>query len=261
MLRKLAKSIRANTLVGFFLIVPVVATILIFNFLFKLATNWLPQGAFPKLKTIWHGYPLRILTLLAIIVVFYFVGLLTRNILVRRLYQIGDKLLTRTPFIKGIYVSVRQISESLFTQRKTLFKEVVLVQYPRKGLYSIAFVTSRLPPSIARKVMGTSTSVSNFPTAAEKSTHSVEGNSEEVISLFIPTTPNPTSGGLIVVPRSEVIPLKMPVTDALTFIMSAGAVAPGEHADMRPTLLDKLEAWLKHDDDSTEKIDAAPTSI
>jgi len=246
MLRKLAKSIRANTLVGFFLIVPVVATILIFNFLFKLATNWLPQGAFPKLKIIWHGYPLRIVTLLAIIVVFYLVGLLTRNILGRRLYQIGDKLLTQIPFIKGIYVSVRQISESLFTQRKTLFKKVVLVQYPRKGLYSIAFVTANVPASITRSMVDTSASVPNAPTTA---------NHEEMISLFIPTTPNPTSGILIVVPRSEVIPLKMPVADALTFIMSAGAVAPGEHGDMRPTLLDKLEAWLKHGDDSAEKID------
>lgn len=239
MFTKFLRSIRANILVGLFLTVPVVATILIFNFLFKLATNWLPEDAFPELKTIWHGYPLRILTLLTILVVFYLLGLLTRNFLGRRLYLIGDKLLARIPFIKGVYLSVRRISESLFTQRKTLFKEVVLVQYPRKGLYSIAFVTASVPPSIARNLVGENTDV-------------------PCVSLFIPTTPNPTSGILILVPRTEVMPLKIPVADALTFVMSGGAVSPGVQGDVRPTLLDKLEVWLKHGDDSTsEKSDAA----
>lgn len=242
MLRKVLKSIRANILVGLFLTVPIVVTILIFNFLFKLATNWLPANMFPELSTVWHGYLLRILTLLAIIVVFYFVGLLTRNILGRRLYQVGDKLLARIPFIKGIYVSVRQISASLFTQRKTLFKEVVLVQYPRKGLYSIAFVTASVPHTVARNMVG-------------------QDSDKSCVSLFIPTTPNPTSGLLILVPRSEVIPLRMPVTDALTFVMSAGAVAPGKEGDITPTLLDKLESWLKHGESTPpEKTDAAATT-
>lgn len=241
MFAKFFKSIRANILVGSFLTVPVVATILIFNFLFKLATNWLPEDAFPELKVIWHGYPLRILTLLTIIVVFYLIGLLTRNFLGRRLYQIGDKLLSKIPLIKGIYMPVRRIGESLFTQRKTLFKEVVLVQYPRKGLYSLAFVTANVPPSIARNMVSSQTE-----------------QDEPCVSLFIPTTPNPTSGVLILAPKSEVIPVKIPVAEALTFVMSAGAVTPGTQGDATPTLLDKLEAWLKHGEDNPlpEKSDA-----
>lgn len=242
MFTKFFRSIRANILVGLFLTIPVVATILIFNFLFKLATSWLPEDAFPEFKTIGHGYPLRILTLLTILVVFYLLGLLTRNFLGRRLYQIGDKLLARIPFIKGIYISVRRISEAFFTQRKTLFKEVALVEYPRKGLYSLAFVTAYVPPALARNIVG-------------------EKTDESCLSLFIPTTPNPTSGILILVPKSEVIPLKIPVADAITFVMSAGAVGPGGQGDVRPTLLDKLETWLKHGDDSTsEKSDAAATT-
>jgi uncharacterized membrane protein len=242
MFKKVMATIRANILVGFFLIVPVVATILIFNFVFKLTTNWLPEAAFPELRTILHGYPLRVLTLVAIVIFFYLVGLLTRNILGKRLYQLGEKILLRIPFVKGIYVPVRQISESLFTQRKTLFKEVVLIEYPRKGLYSLAFVTAAAPPVVARHMVGSQT------------------QDEPCVSLFISTTPNPTSGVFILVPKSETIPLDMPVSDALTFIMSAGAVAPGAPGDTTPTLLDKLESWLRHRDTSSEPSNAATSN-
>jgi uncharacterized membrane protein len=232
----MTKAIRANMLVGIFLTVPLVATILIFNFLLHLGTNWLLHtGAFPGLREIWSGYLLRALTLIAVLVVFYFVGLFTRNILGRRLYQFGDKILTRIPFVKGIYISVRQISESLFTQRKTLFKEVVLIEYPRHGLYSLAFVTATAPPRV------------------EAAMKEREDPNDPCVSLFISTTPNPTSGVFLMARRSELIPLKIPVTDALTFIMSAGAVAPGQDGMGRPTLLDKLEAWLRQDGDTPEK--------
>ncbi|MFC1498962.1 DUF502 domain-containing protein [Verrucomicrobiota bacterium] len=243
MFKKLIKSVRANILVGLFLTVPVAATIIIFNFFFKLATDWLVN------KKIFENifgsgvqkFALRLITIAIIIVAFYLVGLLVRNFFGKRLYQFGDKLLTRIPVIKGIYTSVRQISESLFTQRKTLFKEVVLVEYPRKGLYSLAFITANAPASVAK--------------------HMKHGKNEECISLFISTTPNPTSGVFILVPKSEVIPLNIPVTDALTFIMSAGAVAPGEEGDDHPTLLDKLETWFKHGDNiKTEKLDASETT-
>lgn len=244
MFKKFFKSIRTNILMGIFLTIPVATTIIIFNFLFKLATDWLVEKEIFK-RAVESGsqkFLLRLLTLLAIIVTFYLVGLLTRNILGRRLYRIGDRIMAGTPLIKGIYISVRQISESLFTQRKTLFKEVVMVQYPRKGLYSIAFVTATVPSSLSRNM-------------------TAEDREETCVSLFIPTTPNPTSGILILVPKSRVTPLSMPVADALTFVMSAGAVPPGEQGNAAPTLLDKLESWLKHSDDSTpEKTDAAPTT-
>ena len=231
MFEGLWKSIRANILVGVVATVPVVVTILVFDLLFRVTTNWLPETAFPELRTVWNGYLLRILTLLAVVMFFYLAGLLLRNFLGRHVYRLGDKLLTRIPVFKGIYVSVRQISASLFTQRKTLFKEVVLIEYPRKGLYSLAFVTAKAPPRVARRMN--------------------QGREEEpCVSLFISTTPNPTSGVFILVPRSEVIPLDIPVSDALTFITSAGAVAPGQEGDQSPTLLDKLEVWLKQGDTS-----------
>lgn len=238
MLKNILKSIRNNVLVGLFLTVPVMVTILIINFLFNLATHWALQreSLLRTLRTRWYGdYLLQLMALLTVVIVFYLVGLLTRNFLGRRLYAIGDKLLAKIPFIKNIYISIRSISESLFTQRKTLFKEVVLVEYPRKGLYSLAFVTAQAPPAVA-EVMNKG--IRNKP----------------CVSLFISTTPNPTSGVFILAPKSDVIPLDMPVTEALTFIMSAGAVAPGDDID-RPTLLDKLESWLKHE--STDHLEEA----
>lgn len=233
MLTKMLKSVKANVLIGLFLTIPVVATILIFNFLFKLATNWLPEGIFPHFGALRGGDLLRrILTLAVIIILFYVVGLLTRNMIGRRLYQLGDKALARIPFIKGIYITVRQISESLFTQRKTLFKEVVMVPWPGNSVYTVGFVTAAIPPSL----------MNNTPLKDKK---------EDCIAVFVPTVPNPTSGFLMVVAKSDVIPLEISVSDAVTFVMSAGAVVPDvtTHGDMgRPMFLDKLESWLKHDD-------------
>lgn len=242
----MSRAIRNNILVGLFLTVPIVVTILIFKFVFDLATDWLPDTWFSTIRALFHDkiagkYAVQILTLILIMAFFFLVGLFVRNFFGRQLYNFGDKFLTRIPFIKNIYVSVRQISESLFTQRKTLFKEVVLVEYPRKGLYSLAFVTASAPSSVCAVINN-------------------RFRKEECVSLFISTTPNPTSGVFILVPKSEIMPLNMPVADALTFIMSAGAVAPGEKGDNIPTLLDKLEAWLKHESTATTEDGNAETA-
>lgn len=241
-IRATLRAIRDNILVGLVLIVPVVATILIFNAVINLTTNWLLESALLEpYRQGWTGFQLRILTILTSVIVFYFIGLLARNVVGRRMYRTGDRLMGRIPFIKGIYVTVRQISASLFTQHKTLFKEVVLVEYPRKGLFSMAFVTAEAPKSISSKA---------GPPA----------DTTCCVSLFIPTTPNPTSGLLILAKRSELIPLSMPVSDALRFIMSGGAVAPGEEGDSSPTLLDKLEAWVRQKNRSQEEGNHAAAS-
>lgn len=239
MLRRLGQSLRKNTLVGFLLITPLVATVLIFRFLLGLATDWgVENGFFDVWKELGLELLLRILILLAIVGFLYMVGLFARNIAGRRLFHLGDKLITAIPFIRNIYLAVRQISESLFTQRKSLFKEVVLVEYPRRGLHSIAFVTAEVPGNITSRMTN------------------IESG-DRCISLFIPTTPNPTSGLLILVPEKDVVHLNIPVTDALTFVMSGGAVRPGQPDAAQPQLLDKIEAWLKHEDDPAT-LDAAP---
>jgi len=230
MIKNVLKALRANILIGFFLTIPIVATILIFNFLFKLATDWLPKGHIPEYVVNYgKGYPLRVATLIAVLAALYLVGFLARCLIGRKLYQLGDRFITHIPVVKNIYIAIRQVSEALFTQRKTLFKEVVLIQYPRKGLYSLAFVTAEVPALL--------------------SIH-MQSDSSDCISLFIPTTPNPTSGLIILVPRSETILLEISVTAALTYVMSAGAVRPGSEQTDTSTMLDRLELWLKQGEES-----------
>ena len=224
-----ARSIQNNVLVGLVLTSPIVATALIFRFIFRLATDWIPAAHFPRLSSIGDGLLLRILTLFAVLFALYLVGLLTRNFFGRRLFRIADKALARIPLIQRIYVALRNVSGSLFAQRETLFQEVVLIEYPRAGLYTLAFVTAPACRAIADEI--------------EKKT----GTRTPCVSIFIPTSPTPTSGVFISVPRTEITPLDIPVTDALTYVMSAGAVDP-EQSLQRHDHIDRLDDWMRRDE-------------
>ncbi len=229
LLSRIIRSIRTNIVVGIMVVTPVVATLLIFNFFFELATGWSQNiGVLKDLvqDSKVREYAVGAVVLLVILSFLYMGGLLLRNVLGRRLYHMGDRALTGIPVINGIYRAVRQISESLFTQRKTLFQRVVVIEYPRKGLHSIAFVTANLNQETSAMILGRKTR-------------------EPCVTLFVPTTPNPTSGIMVIVPQSEVTPLDVPVADALTFVISAGAVLPGKKGAPMPTLLDKLEGWIR----------------
>jgi uncharacterized membrane protein len=241
--KSLAKSLRANLLSGIFLSAPIVATYLVIKFLFDLTTGWINTEGVRRflaenklmnqlLADTWlenKVFLIRVIALLLVLGLLIAVGYLTRNFVGRQLYRLSDKVLETIPIVRNVYITVRQLSESLFSQRKTMFKEVVLVEYPRRGLYSLAFVTSQVPKGIRHSITN-------------------KMDNEECLSLFVPTTPNPTSGILLLVPRSEVTTLDMEVTDALTYVMSGGAVRPDSPGDTRPSLLDKLESWITGDD-------------
>jgi uncharacterized membrane protein len=115
-----------------------------------------------------------------------------------------DRLLTNTPIVKSIYSSVKQVSDTLFSSSGNAFREAVLVPYPHAGSWTIAFVTGR-PSADAARHFG-----------------------EEHVSLYVPTTPNPTSGFFLMMPRSSIRPLDMSVDAALKHIISMGVVAPPE---------------------------------
>jgi uncharacterized membrane protein len=219
------RSIRTNILVGLLLMTPIVVTAFVINWLFRFITNrvlvFLPKHLREgDQEILW-----RIAALLIVIVILYLAGLLLRNILGKRLYHLGDRLLARTPVINRIYVGTRQVIEALFQQRQTLFQEVVLLEYPRPGVYSMGFVTAIVPPSYTAQL-----------------NEQIRG--EECLSIFIPTTPNPTSGWFCIVPRSSVIKLNMSTGEAMKLIVSGGAVFPGEVSSKTPTsLLDMLHDW------------------
>ena len=135
MLKSVSTSIRANILVGVVLTIPIVTTLWILHILITFATDWILALAgedYQNLSEGWGGYAVRLLALLALLIVFYVVGVLVRSFLGRRLYALGDRIMGRIPVVKRVYLLTRQISESVFTQRDTLFKEAVLIEYPRK---------------------------------------------------------------------------------------------------------------------------------
>jgi uncharacterized membrane protein len=118
----------------------------------------------------------------------------------------GHRLLNQIPIVKSIYSSVKQVSDTLFSSSGNAFREAVLVQYPRQGSWTIAFVTGKPGGEAAEHLKG------------------------DYVSLYVPTTPNPTSGFFLMVPRADVQPLAMSVDEALKYIISMGVVAPPVHA-------------------------------
>lgn len=154
---------------------------------------------------------------LVIMVVFLtFIGFLTANIFGRTLIGLGERLVNRMPIVRSVYNAFKQILETVLQSSSQSFRQVVMVEYPRREIWALAFVTAETEGEIANKL------------------------DDDLLSIFVPTTPNPTSGFLLVVPRRDVILLDMSVEDAAKFIISAGVIVPpddgaaGDHAVAPP---------------------------
>jgi len=147
----------------------------------------------------WY-YSLAALLLAAMLVAL--VGRLARNYVGKKIIAWLDATILRVPLLNKVYGTIKQVNEAFSTGKNTAFKTVVLIQFPRVGIYSIGFVTSEQFPEIQTKTK------------------------EHVVAVFVPTTPNPTSGWLVLVPRKDVTLLEMSVADAIKFIISLGSVAP-----------------------------------
>jgi len=147
------------------------------------------------------------------------VGIFATNIMGKRLISFGEKIMTRIPLANRIYIAVQQISTAFLGSKRSIFSNVVLVEYPRRGIYSIGFVTSDAEGEVQYKT------------------------SQRVVCIFIPTTPNPTSGLLIFVPQEELVYLDMTAEDGLKMVISGGAVAPSysKKIEAVPKELDKKE--------------------
>jgi len=128
-------------------------------------------------------------------------GFLTRNIVGARLYRIGDRVLVRMPIIRPIYSAAKQLLEAVALPTAESFKEVALVEYPRRGVYTLGFITNRVR-------LGSGES------------------SRECISVFIPSTPTPITGMVIIVPADQVLPVAMTVEEGVKFIVSGGVASP-----------------------------------
>jgi len=170
-----------------------------FSWLLSLSQAVLPEKMREGLESLRHVPGLGVVVLL---VVLWLTGLFVANIFGQWLLRQWDRLLHKIPIVKSIYSSVKQVSDTLFSSSGNAFREAVLVQYPRAGSWTIAFVTGAPSGEVARH-LGTA--------------H---------VSVYVPTTPNPTSGFFLMMPRAEVVPLAMSVDEALKYIISMGVVAP-----------------------------------
>jgi uncharacterized membrane protein len=158
------------------------------------------------------GFTIPGLGLVLTLLILLITGVLAANIVGRSMVGLWESMLERIPVVRSVYSAAKNFAEIVFSDSSQSFKKVLLIEYPRKGLYSLAFQTS----SQLGEVQGRT--------------------GEEVICAFVPTTPNPTSGLIIIVPRKDVIELDMEVDEALKMIISLGVVVPTWNNDKNPEL-------------------------
>lgn len=219
-------SIRNKILVGVLLATPIVATIWIFKFILKHATAWISVDSLDKLKIPFSGYVQQGLVLLCMIFAFYILGFLVQNFLGKKIYKWTDSVFSAIPFIKNIYIFVRQLCEWVAKSHSTMFESVVLVEYPRKGLYAIGLATAKTPNVITSKITDEN------------------GVARDCTNVFVATTPNPTSGVYLIVPSSELIKIDMDVSTAINLIVSAGAILPeGSNTDQESPLMELINRY------------------
>ncbi len=159
----------------------------------------LPESARSALERLRHIPGLGVASVLALLLL---TGVFAANIVGQWWLRQWDQILGRIPIVRSIYNSVKQVSDTLFSTNGNAFREAVLVQYPRAGSWTIAFVTGRPGGEVAALLPG------------------------EHVSVYVPTTPNPTSGFFLMMPRAEVLPLAMSVDEALKYVISMGVVVP-----------------------------------
>ncbi|MEL7131350.1 MAG: DUF502 domain-containing protein [Pseudomonadota bacterium] len=133
-----------------------------------------------------------------------FIGWIAKGYIGRSLIRYAESLVERTPVVRSIYSGIKQISETIFAQSERSFEKACLIEYPRKGIWAIGFISTTAKGEVSKRA----------------------GNSGALLSIFVPTTPNPTSGFLLFFPAEDVIELDMTVEDAAKLVISAGLVYP-----------------------------------
>jgi len=214
--------LRAHFLAGVLVISPVAITLALAFWLI----NFIDGHIVPLIPVQWNpdtylrehfGFKFGIpgLGVLVLFVVITLVGWLTAGYLGRVMVRIGENIVARMPIVRSVYSAVKQIIYTIFRNQSQAFRQAVLVEYPRRGLWTIAFVTSTSKGEVQNLMK------------------------EELVNIYVPTTPNPTSGFLLFVPKEDVIFLNMTVEEAFKMVVSTGIVEP---PDRRPEATKKAPA-------------------
>jgi len=180
---------------GLLALIPLVATIYVLNLIFSFL-----DGLLSVFVRDLFGIEIRGVGALASILLILIIGFVVTNVLGARLIHLAERLLKKVPIVPRIYFAIKQIIEAFSMQGKHSFSKVAMVEYPRKGIYSIGFIISDCRSEIQAAA------------------------GQKLINIFVPTTPNPTTGFLLMVPENEVTVLDMTIEDGLKLILSAGMV-------------------------------------
>lgn len=193
---------------GLLILVPLAITLWVLNLivgtmdqsLLLLPARWRPEAVF--------GFAIPGLGTILTLLIIFLTGLATRNFIGNRVVALWESILRRIPVFNTIYSSVKQVSDTLFSSSGNAFRKALLIEYPRKGAWTIAFMTGVPGGDVRNHLVG------------------------DYVSVYVPTTPNPTSGFFLMVPRAETVELDMNVDEALKYIVSMGVVTP-EHFEKK----------------------------
>ena len=209
----LIAGFRNSFLTGLVVIAPVALTI----WLIWSVIGWIDGFVLPFIPNLYHpdnilntffgqdvAINIRGLGVVVFLLFTTFVGWIAKGFLGRSLIRIGENLVRRMPVVRSIYSGVKQIAETVFAQSDRSFEKACLIEYPRKGIWAVGFVSTEAKGEVKYKAKSNS----------------------DLLSVFIPTTPNPTSGFMLFFPRNDVIELEMSIEDAAKLVISAGLVYP-----------------------------------
>lgn len=201
------RSLRNAFITGIVVVLPLGVTMIVINFLLERLGTPASHFFFWYLDPEWRSLPavkfgLESISVLVVFLLITLLGFGSRFVLGRIILNWLEQLLDRVPFINTVYRTVKQIVDTFSTQKKAIFQEVVLLEYPRKRCYVLGFLTN----------------------TARGETQEVTG--EHIVNVFVPTTPNPTSGFLLMLPEEDITRMQMSIADGMKLIISGGAVVP-----------------------------------
>ena len=196
--KSLLSSLRNNFIAGIVVLIPIGITLYLTVFIINISSNLIPKEINPN-----HYLPYNIpgLEILIAVLLITIIGWISLSFIGKRLFNFFETILNKIPIIRTVYSAVEQLIET-FTNSKSDKKTVVLVEYPRKGVYAVGFATKENTGEIRKKA------------------------GKELMNVFVPTTPNPTSGFLLMFPKDEIIYLDLSFEEASKFIVSAGSFNP-----------------------------------
>lgn len=189
---------------GLAVTLPIAITCYILFIFFRFADGLLGKFLNKFLKDM-LGYPIPGIGIFTSLILVLLVGIIATNFLGKRMFPLFEGWFSKLPFVNAVYPSAKQMIDFLFSKEKIAFKKVVMIEYPRKGVYSMGFVTNEGMEEIDRKAL------------------------KEMVSVFIASTPSPFTGYFLFVPKEEVIFLDMTVEEAVKLIVSAGIISPARY--------------------------------